>query len=303
MSGVSLVLSTFNGAACLQEVLSGYVSCNAPKVPWELIIVNNGSTDTTEQVIAGFKDRLPLKVLRHDVPGKNGCLNYALTVAVGDLIVLTDDDAIPDENFICEWEKMLSDAEEFDVFGGKIIPRFPSAIPSFLEKNHEHFPALFAAIDRGNGPADKDSVFGPNMAVRRRVFEGGLLFDETIGPNSSQHFYKMGSESEFCDRADRAGLKFWFNSRAVVSHIIRPHQMTRDFVKARAFRHGSGIAYRESLSGAIGSQAVFSLDRANWLIRDWRYRLFPSAKSDDDLWSFHWKRGYVQTKLNLSRSE
>jgi glycosyltransferase involved in cell wall biosynthesis len=298
MAGLSLVLSTFNGASCLQDVLAGYAACRQPDSAWELIIVNNCSTDNTEDVILEFKDKLPLTILRHDVPGKNGCLNYALTVAVGDLIVLTDDDAIPDVNFICEWETMLFEAEEFDVFGGRVVPRFPSAIPGFLEKNREHFPALFAAIDRAHGPADKDSVFGPNMAVRMRVFKGGLLFDEAIGPNSSQHFYMMGSESEFCDRADRAGLKFWFNSKAVVAHIIRPHQMTRDFVMARAFRHGRGVAYREMLHGTPSSPVSRNLERAKLLIRSWRHRLFPST-ADEALWSFHWKRGYAEAKQKL----
>ena len=299
MSGLSLVLSTFNGAEWLQEVFAGYTACNPPKSSWEFIIVINGSTDDTEDVIRRYENKLPLKVLRHDVPGKNGCLNYALTIAQGDLIILTDDDAIPDLNFLRAWEEILSEAEDFDVFGGRIVPRFPSPIPTFLEKNREHFAALFAAIDLENGPADRHSVFGPNMAVRRRVFDGGVLFDEAIGPNSSQHFYMMGSESEFCDRADRNGLKFWFNAKAAVTHIIRPHQMSRDFVRARAFRHGCGIAYRESLEKNVPNLASLNLQKANWIIREWRYRLLPETRNDVNLWNFHWKRGYVQTKLKL----
>ncbi len=302
MAGLSIVLSTFNGAACLQEVLDGYLTCNRPSTAWELIIVNNGSTDNTEDIIRHFAGKLPLTLLRHDVPGKNGSLNYALSIAKGDLIVLTDDDAIPDIDFILAWEGILSEAENYDIFGGKILPRFPGPIPEFLEKNRQHFPALFAAIDLQHGPVDKHSIFGPNMAVRRRVFDGGLMFDEAIGPNSSQHYYMMGSESEFCDRADREGLKFWFNSKAIVTHIIRPHQMSREFVKARAFRHGCGIAYRESIESDIPNSMPLSMQKANWIIREWRYRLFPDTQSDVNLWNYHWKRGYVQTKLKLIRS-
>lgn len=302
MAGLSIVLSTFNGAACLQEVLEGYMVCDRPSTSWELIIVNNGSTDNTEDVIRDFEGKLPLTLLRHDVPGKNGSLNYALSIAKGDLIVLTDDDAIPDVNLISAWEDILSKADDYDVFGGKILPRFPAPIPEFLEKNRQHFPALFAAIDLQNGPANKHSIFGPNMAVRRRVFDSGFMFDEAIGPNSSQHFYMMGSESEFCDRADREGLKFWFNSKAIVTHIIRPHQMSREFIKARAFRHGCGIAYREIIESDIPNLMSLNLQKANWTIRDWRYRLFPDTQSDVNLWNYHWKRGYVHTKLKLIKS-
>jgi GT2 family glycosyltransferase len=109
----------------------------------------------------------------------------------------------------------------------------------------------------------------------------------------------MGSESEFCDRANRNGLKFWFNTKAAVTHIIRPHQMSRDFVRARAFRHGCGVAYRESLEKKGPNFASLTLQKAYWIIREWRYRLFPEARNDENLWNFNWKRGYVQTKLKL----
>jgi len=92
-----------------------------------------------------------------------------------------------------------------------------------------------------DGPIDHQFVFGPNMAVRSKVFDAGFRFDPTIGPQGAN--YAMGSETEFVKRLGRNGYAAWYVSTAVVEHMIREFQMTRSWILRRAVRLGRG-AYR-----------------------------------------------------------
>lgn len=300
MSGITVVFATRNGGRVLPEVLDGYARCAAPQAGWRMVVVDNGSTDTTLAILDSFLDRLPLTIQQREKPGKNGCLNQALDTADGDLVILTDDDAIPAPDFLLAWERMLAGCNDFDVFGGCIMPRFPSALPAILESNRAHFPELFAEIDLPEGEISSGQVFGPNMAVRRRVFAAGIRFDDGIGPNGAQKSYGMGSESEFCDRVARAGYRFWFNRQARVTHIVRPEQMTPDFVEGRAFRHGAGVAYRHAARKEPRSFGRRLPSRVKWLLKAAWHRRLPPPPHADQLWDHHWRSGYYSKMAELT---
>jgi hypothetical protein len=107
---------------------------------------------------------------------------------------------------------------------------------------------LYALIDRPSGPCNYQQIFGPNMAVRRTVFETGMRFAEHLGPDSSNDSYPMGSEWEFTRRLYRSGHRGWFEQGARVRHMVRPEQLTEDWMIARAYRNGLGTGLMASQS-------------------------------------------------------
>src|SRR4029434_4193807 len=87
-------------------------------------------------------------------------------------------------------------------------------------------------------PVHPTKVYGPNMAVRASVFQGGYRFDETIGPKGSN--YALGSETELLKRLAQKGFQAWHCRSAVVYHMIRSFQMREEWILARAVRYGRG---------------------------------------------------------------
>ena len=65
-----------------------------------MVIVDNGSDDSTPAILSSFKKRLPLETLHQPIAGKNCALNLGLSALEGHLAILTDDDAIPDRSFL-----------------------------------------------------------------------------------------------------------------------------------------------------------------------------------------------------------
>ena len=135
---------------------------------------------------------LPLELLRELLPGKNRALNRGLEALEGGLVVVTDDDAVPSSLFLTAWAKYLEHKPSYGVFGGSIVPLFDAAPPRWLIKNRARFAMMFAERDLPEGPVKADAIFGPNMAVRKSMFEAGFRFDETVGRQRARRLLPNG---------------------------------------------------------------------------------------------------------------
>ncbi|MDN3565823.1 glycosyltransferase [Paeniroseomonas aquatica] len=247
---MTVVFSTRNRAQALPRVLNAFAGLTAPHSGWKLVIVDNGSNDGTAAVIAGFSHLLPLTLLSCPTPGKNRALNLALPELRGDLAVFTDDDVLPDTDWLVQLRAAADAHPEADLFGGTVLPDWPSPPPLWLSEQAVEFSVLYAQQRRASGPCDHADIFGPNMAVRSAIFAAGTRFGEHVGPDGTNPMYAMGSETELLRRLGTAGHRGWFAADARVRHIIRPEQMEERWILDRAFRYGVGEGrnYAKSLS-------------------------------------------------------
>lgn len=261
--GLTVLLATHNGAATLPQVLRAYEKLIAPAGGWKVIVVDNASTDSTPALLAAAT-KLPLTALRTEQRGKNVALNIGLQHLEGDLVVLTDDDAIPDQDWLVKLRDVADTATHYDVFAGKIVPAWPPNTPDWIERIVP-LGATYAATSLAlkPGPISATQVWGANMAVRRPVFSAGHRFNEGVGPQAGQ--YIMGSEVEFTCRLETFGHRSWFDPRPVVQHIIRPNQVEAAWIFQRAYRLGRHMFYQERPS--MGSDLAMLRGAPRWKYR------------------------------------
>jgi glycosyltransferase involved in cell wall biosynthesis len=237
---ITVIFATRNGMRTIPAVLESYLRLEVPRGGWKLVVVDNASTDRSREAIESFQDRLPLTSLSEKTPGKNAALNAAIAHIEGDLVVLTDDDAFPRPDWLVCMRAAADDQAAYSVFGGVVVPRWENTPPDWIEKWVPLEPVFtLTPPSLREGPVDHHFVFGPNMAVRARVFEEGFRFDPTIGPQGSN--YAMGSETEFVSRLASQGYAAWHVRNARVEHFIRDFQMTRSWIMGRAIRFGRGM--------------------------------------------------------------
>lgn len=243
---LTVLLATRNRAQILREVLDAFVKVQSPASGWKLVVIDNGSTDQTAQVIAAFAHRLPLQSVSEPELGKNFAVNRGLALAEGDLVVFTDDDAFPHTDWLVQLRKASDAHPEYAMFGGVIVPRWEVSPPDWVRWIDDPGPVYTITNPSWKeGPVDAVLVFGPNMAVRNGVFEAGASFDPCMGPRGTS--YPMGSETELLVRLERQGYKAWHVQNAVVEHFIRKEQMEKSWVLQRAVRYGRG-RFRMSLN-------------------------------------------------------
>lgn len=265
MAGLTVALATHNGVPTLPRVLDGYLAATPPPCDWRLIIVDNASTDDIAAVLARYRDRLPIVFLTEPRRGKNRALNAAIPSFMGSLVVLTDDDAIPAPDFLVRWSRAADAHPDYAMFGGAVRPAWPDAPPAWLLSSTVEMTAAFSITPTiPAGPIEPEMIFGPNMAVRREVFEQGLTFDEDIGPNGRA--YAMGSETFLTLRIARLGHRAWFLPDIVVEHIIRPRQLTPEWLRQRALNFGRGL-YRHSRLKHQDEETPHLLGVPRWMAR------------------------------------
>lgn len=240
---LTVLLATRNGARTLPSMLNAFCLLKSPPSGWKLVVVDNGSSDQTREVVNSFQNRLPLTYLFEGKPGKNAALNAGLAILEGDLAVFTDDDVFPNPEWLVRLRAAADAQPSYLIFGGVILPRWEAPPPAWLEWVSKG--PVFTLTDPllMAGPTSPSNIFGPNMAIRAEVFASGIRFNPLIGPRGTE--YAMGSETELVRRLVGEGYLAWHVQDAVVEHFIRDFQLTRAWVLRRAIRFGRG-QYRMS---------------------------------------------------------
>jgi L-malate glycosyltransferase len=235
---LTVLMATRNGTRTLKGVLDALARLYPSSSGWKLVIVDNGSTDQTREIIESFQTILPLTYVFEGRLGKNVALNTGLAHLVGDLAVFMDDDAFPHPDWLVRLRDAANDHPSFMMFGGVILPRWEVAPPPWVA----WLPSapVFSLTDPQlkEGPIDPGFIYGPNMAIRAQLFNNGVRFDTSIGPRGPE--YPMGGESELLQRLKRQGHKAWHVQGAVVEHFIRDYQLEKPWVLKRAIRFGRG---------------------------------------------------------------
>ena len=248
---LTVLMATFNGSRTLPTVLEAYCQLQAPRGGWKLVVIDNGSKDSSRKIIESFANKLPLTYMYEAKSGKNAALNTGLGEMEGDLVVFTDDDAVPRSDWLVQYRTACDAQPNYSIFGGVVLPRWEIKPEQWIL---ELVPlsGAYALTDPAwqEGPTTPRRVFGPNSAYRSQLFESGYRFNTAIGPAGSN--YAMGSEHDFNVRLIKAGFEAWHCRAAVVEHIIRKEQISRKWLLGRAFRSGRGY-YRVELKDEVTS--------------------------------------------------
>ncbi|MFD2367910.1 glycosyltransferase [Pseudoduganella sp. GCM10020061] len=296
---LTVLMASFNGAGTLPQVLDAYCRLLPPDGGWVLRIVDDGSTDGTAQLVAGYRGRLPLQLLRLPRGGKSAALNAAIELALREdasgLFVFTDDDATPDPDWLRQLDACARAHPGHAVFGGTIVPGWPEPPPGWVLRQVP-LGVAFGVTACTEGPVFPGLVWGANMAVRRGVFEAGHRFDHRIGPNAGA--YAMGSETEFTRRLGQQGYHAWFCEAARVTHHIRPSQLRREWLLGRVYRFGRG-ARRQEQPPEEAIPQLFGVPR--WMLAKYASELARRLgatlmrrheQAFAHAWELAWLRGY-----------
>ena len=235
---ITVLMATYNGEDTLRQVLDGYCNIYTNGISWEIVVVNNGSTDRSQEILNEYISKLPLRVICENRRGKNVALNAALEHINGDYVFLTDDDAVPNERILDVYKNAVEANTGCKLFGGKVVARWP----------HEPDNNLLSGVPLGICFATNEALsesdvityhdlYGPNIFVERNLLLD-FRFSESIGPSAGA--YAMGSETEFLKRVCESGENFKFVQEAIVEHIIDEKQLTENWILGRAEKIGRG---------------------------------------------------------------
>ena len=251
----TVIIATRNRAALLKATLTSLVRQETSGLLWELIVVDNGSSDETAHVLSTFAQQLPLTVIYFAAEGQNRARNRALAIARGNLLLFTDDDVTLCPKWIASIHEAAGKFPDASVFCGPIVPDLPEGLPWWIAR-HWFAGVAYAqfSVDQSEGPlAENRSPCGGNLAIRRAALAQNR-FDEALGPQGTD--FPMCGELELLARLKKQGHTTIYVPQAEIRHHVGEHQARLPWLFARAFRFGRG---RVRLDGDCDSRRLFGV--------------------------------------------
>ncbi|UVD55759.1 glycosyltransferase [Rhizobium sp. Pop5] len=238
---VTILFSTYNGAKTLPSMLDALCASTLPKDEWKIVAVDNNSKDDTSKVLKSYQDRLPLEVYFEPKQGKQHALTLGFRHLEGDLVILTDDDVIPEPDWIEQFVALANEQQEFAIFGGLIMPEWEEK-PGPLLMKYGHLGILYALNDDlPEGPISAALISGPNSAFRRSILGPGYIVHDGLGPDATIAQFPMGEDTAFAMRLERNGARAFHSQRPKVRHIVRKGYVEEGWVLRRGERYGMGL--------------------------------------------------------------
>lgn len=227
----SIVIATYNRARDLRDTLASLAAL-ATSAAWEVIVVDNNSTDDTRAVVTAAVPSFPapLRCIEERVQGRSAALNTGIAHARGRIIVTTDDDVRVEKDWLDRAGAAL-DRLSCDYVGGRVLPIWGGERPRWLSDTPGPHWAVIALLDYGDAPIELASrmPLGVNMAFRREAFDRVGGWDVRIGRKAGT---LLGQEvREWCVRARALGVRGCYAPDMVVHHVIPANRLDKRYFR------------------------------------------------------------------------
>lgn len=240
---ISAIISTYNRSQFLEGLFASIVQQNVDTSSYELVIVNNNSTDSTEQKCRQFilaHPSMQVSYVEESQQGLSFGRNRGIAESKGRYLTFLDDDAVLTPNFFEQTISFLDAHPEVSAIGGKILLKYLEGKPSWY---NPYLASLLGFFDKG----DKEEMFttdyfrGSNMSFRTELFHRYEGFNTKLGRVGRQLY--GNEEKELFYRLQSGGEQMWYVPQAVVLHLVPFERTTSSFIKRQGL--GTGISQRQ----------------------------------------------------------
>jgi len=230
---ISVILCTYNRCQSLQRALESAAVLILPEsVEWEVLVVDNNSSDGTRQTAEEFCSRYPgrFRYLFEAQQGKSYALNTGVREARGDVVAFMDDDVTVDPNWLRNLTAALH-SDEWAGSGGRILTEWTCSPPYWLSPNSVHASGPLVAFDpRPEAGRLNEPPIGTNMAFRRNMFEKYGEFRTDLGPCPGSQI--RNEDTEFGARLLAGGERLRYERSALVYHPVQENRITKEYFLA-----------------------------------------------------------------------
>jgi glucosyl-dolichyl phosphate glucuronosyltransferase len=268
---IDVAICTWNRCRLLAPTLDRLRELEVPPhVDWQVIVVDNNSTDNTAATLQNFAGRLPLRTTFEPRPGLSNARNRAVAAATGDYLAWTDDDVLVDRRWMAAYAQAFERWPTAAFFGGPIQPSFEGTPPRWLAEHWRIVAQAFAVRELGDVPFPFDGSqvpYGANCAFRTDV-QRRYLYDPSLGRGPGISL--SGEEAAVMRQMLADGLTGWWVPDARVRHCIPRHRQSLGYL--RQIFAGQGEVRGRRLPP---SDAPRLFGRPRWL---WRRALMAEAR-------------------------
>ncbi|TSD66995.1 glycosyltransferase [Inquilinus sp. KBS0705] len=247
MINYSIIISTYNRASYLEDTIKSVLEALVNRDDFELLIIDNNSTDSTKTVIESFLKNLSVRYIAEYNQGLSHARNRGIKESIGDVLVFLDDDLELDINYFKILDsKFLTPGN--DIIGGKVLP-YQAIIPNWLPSKYYYLASVF---DLGDEEKEVGVVMGANYAMRRLVAVNIGKYDIHLGRNGKKLL--GGEEVDYMKRATLKNYKILYTPQLIVYHKIN-EKLNQNYIYNYAYMLGKS---------EIIIDGLYSIKKANF---------------------------------------
>jgi glycosyltransferase involved in cell wall biosynthesis len=292
---ITVIICTYNRSYLLKNVLKSLSEQVVPEsLKWEIIVVDNNSTDDTFKVVEDFdrSSSIPIKYVKEEKQGLSHARNRGIVESSGKYVAFTDDDAIADRNWV---SALYETFQKYgcDCVGGRIYLKCNSSKPEWLTKDLWGFIGF---LDHGDEveviDVTKKFLFGGNIALRKLIFDRVGYFSTGLGRKGSKLF---GSEElELLTRMAEYDIKAVYQPKALVYHVIGHERLRKKYFRILHYKAGEQEAY---LNSSQYERSIFAIPLfiiPQFFRSIFRYFKRPTLRMQMNIW---WFLGFIKGRI------
>jgi glycosyltransferase involved in cell wall biosynthesis len=271
---LSVVVCTYNRADWLGEALGSLARQTFDPDRYEVLLVDNNSTDATATVAAGFQDKIAhFCYLREERQGLSHARNLGWQSANGEFVAFMDDDARAASDWCERIVAAFRNVTPRPVsVGGKILPLFESPLPSWFTPEIE-IRSWGESAGFLDGPRRRYGFSGSNMSFPLDVFARYGGFSTGLGMQGNT--IRLGEDSHLFNRIQEQEPLFWYDPQLIVHHLVPKRNLRLRYRLIRAYAAGKSVAFmqlergeRNSLSRELFNAVYFVKELCRSLLRE-----------------------------------
>jgi glycosyltransferase involved in cell wall biosynthesis len=262
---ISVIICSYNRANYIGEALDALYHQSAPLDQFEVLVIDNNSSDGTPEVFEQWRSAHPNGYFHYTTETKQGASfarNTGAALAKSDWLCFIDDDAVAHKDFIENIIQHIKVHPDRVGFGGRIIPRYVPAEPKWMSYyvssmvgNFDYAPTA-CAFENGKYPLES------NMVVNKKIFDliggfntnlPGVVGTLRIGGEGKDLFYKIMA----------LGNKIYYDPFIIVEHVVEVKKLTKEYL----YRVASGIGRGERSRTKAISKKNYQLKILEYLFK------------------------------------
>jgi len=234
---ISVVICTYNRKHLLKQAINSLINQDTKgRFSFEIVVIDDGSTDGTENVVKEIiKNTIfpPVRYVREHGVGIAGARNRGIAESKANWIAFFDDDQKAETQFLYELYNVAIE-KQADCVGGTVSLEFLCKVDLKLGP---FCRSTLGELFYGDVPqkySTKIPLGTQNVIINRKLFERVGIFDEGL--------LEGGEDADFFWRCYLCGSEIWYAPKAIVHHIIPSHRLERAHFKRQALYFGLSCA-------------------------------------------------------------